>query len=103
MVKWNYRVFREPNGDHIIREVFYAENGSIVGCTENAVEPYGQSLEELAKDLKWFQEALALPVLKLEEIPDGGMKRKNGRSLGNNISHEQLMSELGLGQPSATG
>jgi hypothetical protein len=101
MVNWNYRVFQEANGDYVIREVFYAEDGSIIGCTENAVEPYGQSLEELAKDLKWFQEALALPVLKLAEIPDNGRKRKNGRSQTDNISHEQLMAELGLEQPSA--
>jgi hypothetical protein len=38
MIAWNYRVFQEANGDYIISEVFYAEDGSIVGCTENAVE-----------------------------------------------------------------
>ncbi|MBW4618600.1 MAG: hypothetical protein KME17_04330 [Cyanosarcina radialis HA8281-LM2] len=102
MVNWNYRVFWEANGDYIIREVFYAEDGSIIGCTENAVEPCGQSLEKLAKDLEWFQKALALPVLKLDEIPDRGRKRQNKRSPKDNISHEQLMAELGLGQPSAT-
>jgi len=39
MITWNYRVFREANGDYLIREVFYAEDGSILGCPENAVEP----------------------------------------------------------------
>jgi hypothetical protein len=29
MMNWNYRVFKEPNGDYIIREVFYAEDGTI--------------------------------------------------------------------------
>jgi hypothetical protein len=38
---WNYRVFREPNGDYVIREVYYEADGSIVACTENAAEPFG--------------------------------------------------------------
>ena len=66
---WNYRVFQEPNGDYIIREVFYAEDGSIIGCTDDAIEPSGRSLTELARDIDSFKEALGLPVLSLEDIP----------------------------------
>ena len=46
MITWNYRVFREDDGDYVIREVFYGEDGAVLGCTENAVEPYGSTLEE---------------------------------------------------------
>lgn len=38
--KWNYRVFLEADGDYIIREVFYEEDGLMQGCTENAVWQY---------------------------------------------------------------
>lgn len=101
-IKWNYRVFREQNGDYIIREVFYAEDGSLLGCTENAVEPWGQSLEELAKNIEWFKEALALPVLTLADIPVQPMKSEQKQERVGNISHEQLMVELGLAKPSPT-
>ena len=92
---WNYRVFLEANGDHIIREVFYDEDGSIIGCTENAVEPSGQSLDELTQDIEWFRQALDLPILTLADIPlDQDLERRQGN--GQFVSHEQLLAELGL-------
>jgi len=100
MLTCNYRVFQEANGDYIIREVFYAENGEILACTENAVEPWGRSPEELAKDIESFQEALMLPVLTLADIPTDRSYQKNEGK--NNISREQLMAELGLSHLSLT-
>jgi len=47
MITWNYRVFLEDNGDFVIREVFYNEEGAILGCTEQAVESFGTSPAEL--------------------------------------------------------
>ncbi|NJO39382.1 MAG: hypothetical protein HC769_02390 [Cyanobacteria bacterium CRU_2_1] len=99
MMTWNYRVFLEVDGSYVIREVFYAEDGSILGCTENAIEPYGQSLEELAKDIEWFKEALTFPILKLSDIPTP-TKIRSDRSHNNTISHQQLMVELCLEHPS---
>jgi hypothetical protein len=93
MMTWNYRVFREANGDHIIREVFYAEDSSVVGCTENAVEPFGESLDELAKDIEWFKEALELPVLTLADIPRPSRKGQK-RNRSKNVSRKQLVAEL---------
>jgi hypothetical protein len=100
-IKWNYRVFLEDNGDYIIREVFYQEDGAIAGCTENAVEPWGKSLEELAKNIEWFKEALTLPVLTLADIPEQPMKSEPKQERSGNVSHEELMAELGLAEPSA--
>ena len=51
MMTWNYRVFLETNGDYIIREVLYDDDGGIIGCTEDAVEPKGRSLDDLAHDI----------------------------------------------------
>ncbi|MCA1991454.1 MAG: hypothetical protein LDL41_05320 [Coleofasciculus sp. S288] len=103
MIDWNYRVFQEANGDYIIREVFYAEDGSILGCTEKAVEPWGRSQEELARDIESFKEALTLPVLTLTDIPTGSTKQKRRQKRSKNISHEQLMTELGLSHSSPSG
>jgi len=100
MITWNYRVFQEANGDRIIREVFYAEAGSIVACTENAVEPKGRSLEELARDIESFKQALMLPTLTLADIPANQMKPNRSQKPNKNISHKQLIAELGLYHPS---
>lgn len=92
---WNYRVFREKDGDYVIREVFYAEDGSIVGCTANAIEPFGSSLEALAQSIEDFRAALALPVLTLDDVPTSSptlAKQHNSKM----ISHEQLRIQLGL-------
>jgi hypothetical protein len=94
MMTWNYRVFREEDGDYIIREVFYDENGSILGCTEDAVEAFGSSLEDLARNIEWFKEALEAPVLTLADVPCRSKDEGGDRS--KNISHEQLVAELGL-------
>lgn len=40
MITWNYCVFREANGDYIIREVFYGEDGSILGLYKVACNLY---------------------------------------------------------------
>lgn len=95
MMTWNYRVFREDDGDYVIREVFYTEDGSIITCTANPVEPFGSTLEELAQSIEDFKAALALSVLTLKDIPESHPeleRRKNGRT----ISHEQLRAQLGL-------
>jgi hypothetical protein len=95
MMTWNYRVFREDDGDYVIREVFYTEDGAIISCTANAVEPFGSTLEELAQSIDDFKAALALPVLTLRDIPESAPtleKQKNEKTL----SHEQLRRQLGL-------
>ncbi|MEI7512973.1 MAG: hypothetical protein WCK01_05990 [Candidatus Uhrbacteria bacterium] len=69
MITWNYRVFREDDGDYIIREVFYDEQGAILGCTADAVEPIGRSIAELTEDIGSFQAALNLPILTLADMP----------------------------------
>lgn len=93
MTTWNYRVFHEDNGDFVIREVYYADDGSIVACSERAVEPYGQSLDELARDLELFTAALSQPVLTLADVPVAAPDRAE-QAPGDIISHEQLRALL---------
>jgi hypothetical protein len=100
MLTWNYRVFREEDGDYIIRSVTYDENGEIVGCTQDEVAPVGQSLKELAEDIKSFNDALKLPVLTLDDIPCKP-KRKRERDRSKNLTIEQVRAELGLDKQSS--
>lgn len=95
-IMWNYRVFKETNGDFIIREVFYDQNGSILGCTENSVEPFGHSLEELSQDIQFWQAALSLPILTLDDIPIKKYEEQHQVEKTDNISQDQLMAELGM-------
>jgi hypothetical protein len=98
MMTWNYRVFREDDGDYVIREVFYAEDGSIITCTADPVEPFGSTLDELAQSIEDFKAALTLPVLTLADVPESHPDlehRKNGRT----TSQEQLRAQLGFGDP----
>ena len=93
MMTWNYRVFREDDGDYVIREVFYDEEGTVLGCTADPVEPYGQSLEELARDIEWFQEAVTLPALTLADMPPATSGRLP-RDRSKNIPLDQLLAEF---------
>lgn len=101
MITWNYRVFHEDRGDFVIREVFYAEDGAIIGCTANAVEPFGQTLEELATSIADFQAALALPILTLADIPEPSMSRKQAASRQTSSSAD-VRARLGLEPAPAT-
>lgn len=95
MIEWDYRVFEEENGDYIIREIFYDEQGQIVSCTRNGVEPVGTSLEELTEQIDAFRQALSQPILTLEDVPQDYEERVYEPNQ-NNVSHEQIMAELGL-------
>jgi hypothetical protein len=98
MMTWNYRVFKEKSGEYIIREVYYDADGSIIACTQDAVEPLGESLKELAKDIEYFKEALTLPILTPSDIPQP-KEYKRKRDHRKNMSREQLEEELGIAKP----
>lgn len=69
---WNYRVTKrgsdpEQGLDYEIREVYYRQDGSILGWTEKPCEPYGHSEAGLREDFQLMQEAFERPVLDLDE------------------------------------
>ncbi|MFN8505119.1 hypothetical protein [Kouleothrix sp.] len=100
MMTWNYRVFRENEHDYVIREVFYADDGTILGCTAEAVEPFGQSIDELARSIEDLKAALKLPVLTFDDIPqsDAGEQSRKG---GSTVRQEDIRATLGLENASA--
>jgi len=64
---WNYRVIKKDQ-QFAIYEVYYDDHGEPFAFTEEPCHPYGESPEELAEDMGYFQEALTLPVLDYEEL-----------------------------------
>lgn len=101
MMTWNYRVFREENGDYIIREVFYDADDTILGCTAEAVEPMGRTIEELATSIADFHAALALPVLTLADIPQPAQDRPT-RPQRQTFSSTEVRAKLGLPEKPTT-
>jgi hypothetical protein len=95
-----YRVFQEENGQYTFREVFYEHDGRIITYGKSPVTPKGTCLEDLAREIKSLQDALALPVTTIAEIEAEiaaqPVKRKQVRKT---ISHAELVKKLGLNPP----
>ena len=63
---WNHRIVKK-NGYFAIHEVHY-EAGKPVLVTQDPTSPFGESLEELKRDMKHFQDALKHPALNYEDF-----------------------------------
>jgi hypothetical protein len=80
---WNHRVIRrvdpDPREEYCqIHEVYYEEDGSIRGWTENAVRPFGESRQDLVWEIEHYLIALKKPVLCLRRgtgVSRGGVLR----------------------------
>lgn len=93
----NYRVFCEQNGHYTIREVFYEQDGRMIAYGAAPLAPAGGSLNELTQELAWMVEALAAPVLAIEEVDAEIAKHPpRSRRSSKTISHEELVAKLGL-------
>jgi len=80
-MSWNYRVVRRMIGNmdtFQIHEVYYREDGAIHTFTEDPVGAFGESLEELKRDLRWMLEACDKEVLDYEVL--SGMVEKGGKA-----------------------
>lgn len=69
---WNYRVFRDRDGQYAIREVFYSDDGRLEGWTEEPVYPRAESLAGLRTELEHYAAAMEMPVLDLPSIERDG-------------------------------
>lgn len=80
-MSWNYRVCKKLSSYKVdlsndvyeedcfgICEVYYNDKGEITFTSENFIEPYGETLEELKRNLESMQKAFNLPVLDLDNI-----------------------------------
>jgi hypothetical protein len=74
-MSWNHRVVRKTHPEtgeysYQIHEVFYDDDGNAEYWTAEAVVPFGETLEQLQKELACFQDALKATVLA-EATVDG--------------------------------
>ena len=74
MSYWKYRVIRKHHKEsdtntYQIHEVYYKEDGAIEGWTESAVEPLGETPDELREDIRFFMKAFQKPILE-EQVKD---------------------------------
>lgn len=75
-MSWNYRIikrtFEMPDGhkenQYAVYEVYYDIDGLIKARSLNPICVAGETLEELAKDLELYAEALNKPVLDWGEL-----------------------------------
>ena len=86
-MSWNYRAAKkrltvdilkdEVTGEVVdsysedqfgICEVYYNDKGDITFTSENFIEPYGETLEDLKANFDMMQKAFELPVLDLDNI-----------------------------------
>ena len=83
---WNYRVCRKKLVSDVcdldtgkvletytedqfgICEVYYNDKGDIAFTSENFIEPYGETLEDLKANFDNMKKAFELPVLDLDNI-----------------------------------
>lgn len=81
MSHWNNRIVRvtnpdmehDPDGDwpkyeYRVHEAYYNNDGDICGLTGGAVEPYGNSIEELKAVLERMLKACDDPILDADKI-----------------------------------
>lgn len=73
---WNYRVVRktfligeETEYRYEIHEVYYRE-GKPSMTTVEAMDPHGETIDNLREDLEWMKRALDKPVLDYETLEE---------------------------------
>lgn len=68
MTFWNYRLFKNSNGDFSVREVYYNEKNEVEFWVDRPCSPFGEDLEEITSDINKFSEALIRPILDENEL-----------------------------------
>lgn len=66
---WSYRVIRFEDGQHLVHEVYYDDDDSIISASAEPIAPYGESVEEIRKDLSKMTEAASKPVIDASALP----------------------------------
>ena len=68
---WNYRVLRHVEKAeewYQVHEVYYRENGSITSCSEEAIAPFGETVEELQEVIELMKAAFDKPAIPYDDI-----------------------------------
>lgn len=84
-MSFDYRVtkksYKDGTVEFTIREVYYASpGGEIIAWSENPMDPYGESLEEIKDDLRCMTAALTKPILDLNQLEERFGVSKNSET-----------------------
>jgi hypothetical protein len=63
MMSWNHRILKLSDDTYTITEAFYNENNEIMGWAEGGVEPMGETINELRKELIRMLACLEKPYI----------------------------------------
>ena len=63
---WNYRVMEDEHGNYGIVEAFYNADGEIFLVTEEFMEPFGETLEDLLENYRMMKKAFSSSLLKYD-------------------------------------
>lgn len=69
---WNYRVFEVKYHNETyyeLREVYYDEQGEVIGYTPEGTSPLSEDMIGLQQDMDHMLLALDKPILKDEDFP----------------------------------
>ena len=69
---WNYRVVidKEPKSEGVffsVRDVYYAEDGKVVGWAESPEDVVAGDMNSLVKVISKYQKAITQPVLVVDD------------------------------------
>lgn len=89
MPTWNHRIVkkRDPNYKegsawpeffYEIHEAHYNDNGKLCAITEDAISPYGETIEDIKEVLEWMLKACDNPILIDGEIEYAPWDDENG-------------------------
>jgi hypothetical protein len=87
---WNYRIVRKktvyPDSEdktervsytYAIHEAYYDKNGYVGAVTQDPIEPFGETVQELRHSWVMMAEAFGQPILDYDDIPEPGYKRED--------------------------
>lgn len=109
----NYRVVRKKSGytesslknkgnidyTYSIHEAYYDINGNVGAITQNAIELFGETVDDLWHSWLIMAEAFSKPVLDYERIPEPGYERElvlKGSKLEKLVQDQELRNILGV-------
>ena len=94
---WNYRVVRKKERTYYtyaIHEAYYDKKGKVGLITQEAINPFGENIEELRHSWLMMAEAFSQPVLDYDSIPEPGYDR-NEDPLGTTLDERVKKIESG--------
>jgi len=67
-MKWEYRVFKNKNGEFGFIEVYSDDNGKIDSWSLDFMNPQGDTIRDLEDDLERMARALNKPTLEDKDL-----------------------------------